>query len=89
MSIPKFKEKDRIKPIQGKLTSNGVRLKNLIEIEVVTVFHSSYGKRELKVKIIEGSASTAYGNYRKGEFTSIYEDAFELCSPKEPEYDIY
>lgn len=89
MKTCQFKEKDRVKPIIGKKTSNNVTLKNLIELEIITMYPRNYGKIEMRVKIIEGFATNPYKYYRKDDILCIYDDAVELCSPKEPEYDIY
>jgi len=89
MAAPKFKNGDLIRPIPGKKTSREIKLSKLIKLEVLRVDPESYGKRELHVKIREGSTSTTYRNYKPGDTISIYEDAFELCDPAEPEYEIF
>ena len=89
MAAPKFKNGDLIRPIPGKKTSCNIKLSKLVKLEIKQVKGEWCGKRELEVRIIEGSATTTYRTYGPGSTISIYEDAFELCDPVEPEYEIF
>lgn len=89
MPASKLKNGDLIKPIPGKKTSCNIKLSKLIKLEVLKVKGEWCGKREIEVKIIEGSTSCTYRVYNPGDHLIIYEDAFELCEPAEPEYEIF
>lgn len=85
-----FKVGDILSPIKGKKTSNDYRIEKLLEVEVLYISKPSYGKTYILVKIIKGNCTDNYrSNYKKGNNISVYTDAFELISEREPEYEPY
>ena len=86
MKNRKFKKGDIIVPLPNRKISNGYPLKTIIKAEVVKVSHKRYYDDRtlfIMIKILEEN-----GNYYNNYKPIMFEDAFELATPKE-DYSIY
>ena len=85
-----FKVGDILSPIKGKKTSNDCKIEKLLEVKVISIFQVSYGKTCMTVKIIKGNCKINNGKYYgENSNISVYTDAFQLISEREPEYEPY
>mgnify|MGYP003644174127 CR=1 FL=1 len=92
MTSPKFKNGDIIQPIAGKKTSNHMYLDKLISCKVESSSATSYGKREITVRITEGVSKSKWSTYYtiKNNVMTVFEDAFELMNNSQKGlYEIY
>jgi 3-dehydroquinate synthase class II len=85
----RFQKGDILQPIPGKKTSYYNLLKDLKSVEVMDVYNQSYSKYVMRVKILEGSSGHYQGQYRKGEYIQVYNDAFEYLVQGEQAYEIF
>jgi hypothetical protein len=78
---------DVISPIKGKKSSRENNIEKLEKAEIIQIRKPIYSKTEITIKIISGMI-TFHGRYHtKNNEVIVYSDAFELTSPREPQYD--
>lgn len=87
MKEPKFKVGDIVRPIEGKLISNGIEITTILSAKIKE-YNTNDRSSSSVIEICITDVITNTNNKISGSWY-VYEDAFELIILKDDDYEVF